>query len=762
MNTLQAVCTTVTLAACAAFAAAAWADEPARSDASGSSFTPSQIEFFRQQVRPILRANCLKCHGGEPKIKGGLRLTSRANVLKGGDTSPAVTLDDPAASLLVEAIRYDGLEMPPKGKLPEEQIDVLTRWVEMGLPWTPGDSPADELEEEKSIPRVNDKTKSFWSFQPLRRPQPPLVQPSSWGNNEIDAFILARLQKAGLEPSPPAGKTALLRRAYYDLTGLPPSPPEVEAFVADDSPRAFQKVIDRLLASPHYGEKWARHWLDLVRYAETTSYERDSAKPFVWRYRDYVIQSLNDDMPYDQFVREQLAGDELGKITAERVIATYYYRLGTYQDDPVDPVEELYEDLDDIIRTTSEVFLGMTLGCARCHDHKLDPIPQRDYYRFLAFFHGINRYGTYDPKTVGHCLLPKIPPAEKHEQELCINEIGPKPRETFVLIRGNAHAHGEKVEPGFLSVLDVPDPAIPDAAEDAITSGRRRVLAEWIASADNPLTARVMVNRLWQYHFGRGIVPSPNNFGLKGMPPTHPELLDWLAAEFLQGGWRLKRMHKLMMLSAAYQMSSRANQAALAKDPENNWFWRYDMRRLTAEEVRDSILATGGSLNRQMFGPSIYPLIPAEVKAGQSKPGDGWGESSPEQRARRSVYVHTKRSLILPIIAAFDGADPDATCPVRFATTQPTQALGMFNGAFLNRQAKVLAGYLRTHAPGQPRGQIALALSRALQRTPTTSEIQRGVELLESLRHKDQLDAEQALDYYCLVVLNLNEFIYLD
>ena len=353
--------------------------EPPVNGSQRAEFGSRELAFFEEQVRPLLNATCFECHGGKAKIRGGLRLTSRAGLLKGGDSGPAVALDDPASSLLLEAVNYESYEMPPSGKLPREQIDVLARWVQMGLPWTPGDEPEEVEEDDHGFePPVNDRTKQFWSFQPVRRPDAPAVKQQDWIRNPIDRFILSKLEQHGLTPARPAGRAALLRRAYYDLIGLPPSPKEVDLFLADDSPKAFQRVIDRLLKSPNYGEKWGRHWLDLVRYAETNSYERDGAKPFVWRYRDYVIRSLNDDKPYDQFVLEQLAGDELGELTPDRLIATGYYRLGIWQDEPVDPEQELYEDLDDIVRTTGEVFLGLTVGCARCHEPQVgsDPAPR--------------------------------------------------------------------------------------------------------------------------------------------------------------------------------------------------------------------------------------------------------------------------------------------------------------------------------------------------------------------------------------------------
>jgi len=823
-----------------AFFLAAWSPVLRSQDKS----TEKQQDFFRRQVQPILKVHCFKCHGPQSSAKGKLHLVSRALVLKGGESGPAVSTDDPAESLLLQAVNHDGLEMPPKKKLPQAQIDILTRWVEMGVPFAP------ELEQqvvdEEGPPQVTDAARQFWSFRPLQQPAPPRVRNKAWGRSPIDAFILARLEKEGLKPALPAEKTQLLRRAYYDLVGLPPSPQEVADFLADDSGDAFANVVDQLLESPQYGERWARHWLDLVRYAESNSYERDGPKPFVWRYRDYVIQSLNDDKPYSQFMREQVAGDELAEVTPDSMIATGYYRLGIWQDEPVDRVQELYEDLDDIVSTTGQVFLGLTLNCCRCHDHKLDPIPQRDYYRFMAFFHGINRYGIRGGNTVADFSLREIAneeqkrksqavieehnrkvqeldgtiadfeklvigdfqPVEKQDfqdernkiplvkkrvgtvineqqfqqyvmlkgeqkklrnfkppalgQALVITEIGPKPRETFILARGNAHAPGDPVEPGFPQVLSFPDPQIQPPAEGARTSNRRLALANWLADPANPLTARVMMNRVWQYHFGRGIVRSSNNFGYQGVAPTHPELLDWLAADFIDGGWKLKRMHRQIMLSSAYRMSSAADKKGLQKDPTNNLFWRFDMRRLEAEEIRDSVLAVNGSLNPKMYGPSIYPVIPREVLHGQSRPGADWGNSSPQERARRSIYIHIKRSLVVPMIAAFDGPDPDATCPVRFVTTQPTQALGMLNSDYFNEQARVFAGFLRSRVPGDLPGQVRLALSRALQRIPTEEEVQRGVKLTGMLQQHEGVDDSKALDLYCLMVLNLNEFIYLD
>ncbi|HEX3726503.1 MAG TPA: PSD1 and planctomycete cytochrome C domain-containing protein [Pirellulales bacterium] len=815
--------------------------EPAVADSIPSA------EFFESKVKPLLAMHCLKCHGGDGKVKGGLYLTSREGILKGGDSGPAISLATPRESLLLEAVNYTGVEMPPSGKLPEEQIAVLTKWVDLGLPWGTQRELAERTAGGHGPPPVDENSRAFWSFQPVAAPNPPTTGESGWVRTPIDAFVLARLQQDGLAPSPPAEKSVLLRRAYYDLIGLPPSPEEAEAFLADNSPEAFERVVDALLESPHYGERWGRHWLDLVRYAETNSYERDGPKPFVWRYRDYVIRSFNDDKPYDQFATEQLAGDELDLVTRDTIIATGYYRLGIWQDEPVDPEQELFEDLDDLVRTTGEVFLGLTIGCARCHDHKLEPLPQTDYYRMLAFFRNVRRFGVRSQESIDDASVCSLASREeirrnqqqiashKHqtkevrdalralnerivaalvgvekddwkteamrveiarrqigkalsqqefaryaelmvrydelaksrpdglEKALCVKEHGRECPPTHVLVRGNAHAAAAQVEPGFPSVLSRPAPVFSLPAEGVQSTGRRRALAQWITRPENPLTARVMVNRIWHYHFGRGIVRSTSDFGFQGIRPTHPELLDWLAADFVAGGWRLKRLHKLIMLSNTYQMSSQASEKALAADPLNNRLWRFDMRRLSAEEIRDSILAASDSLNRgAMFGPSVYVTVPDEVLAGQSMPGAGWGDASPADNSRRTIYIHAKRSLAVPMIASFDGPESDASCPARFVTTQPTQALGMLNSSFVNEQATCFASYLRERAGDSQKAQITLALRRLFQREPTRGEIDRGLKLVALLQKKHGLSAELALKQFCVAAYSLNEFVYLD
>jgi hypothetical protein len=749
--------------------------------AAAPAADPQAVAFFEKNVRPVLAAHCFKCHDAKKK-RGNLRLDSRAALLIGGDRGPAIVPGEPEQSLLVKAVGHaeEGLKMPPSGKLPKELIADLTQWVRLGAPWPGGDTTiATRPAGDEMI--ITDKDRSHWAFQPVRRPAIPSVEDPVWANNPIDAFILAGLEAKKLRPSPPAPPRQLLRRLYYDLTGLPPTPEEVEAFAADPSPRAYEAIVDKLLDSPHYGEKWARHWLDLVRFADTNSYERDNPKPNAWRYRDYVIRSFNADKPYDRFVREQLAGDELPDADVDAVVATGFYRLGIWDDEPTDREQARYDGLDDIVTTTGQVFLGLTIDCARCHNHKIDPIPQKDYYRLLAFFQNINHFNNGGPTdemqlTVEENGRPVLGPLgvvkgkpsggrtvpTKTDTVLCVSERGIQAPETFLLRRGNPAVRGDKVEPGFPRVLTSKAAVVPPPRPGAKTSGRRTVLAQWLTSADNPLPARVMVNRLWQHHFGRGIVRSPSNFGTQGDRPTHPELLDWLASEFVAQGWRLKPLHRLIVTSSAYRMSSAGNAEARTADPMNDLFWRFDMRRLTAEEIRDTILNAGGKLNTRMYGPGVFVDIPAGVLAGQSNPGYGWGKSPPEEQNRRSVYIHIKRSLLTPILESFDIPETDRPSPVRFSTTQPTQALAMLNSEFLNQQAAVLASRLTTEAGKDAAAQVGLAIRLATQRPATEKEIRRGVGLIEALQKEDGGSGADALRCFCLMVLNLNEFIYLD
>ncbi len=1086
------------------------------------------IAFYEQQVLPLLKQECYRCHG-DGKQRGGFSLQTRADVLAGGDFGPGFNIDQPEQSLLLKAVHYeqDRLKMPPSGKLSDEKIAILSRWVKLGIPF-PADAQGNAKPRERAS-GITAKDRAYWAYQPVRRPDPPKVDHPDWVRTPIDALVLARLEANGLKPTTPADRATLVRRAHFDLTGLPPTPAEVDAFVKDDSPDAYERLIDRLLDSPHYGEKWGRHWLDLVRYAESHGYERDNPKPFAWRYRDYVINAFNQDKPYDQFLREQLAGDELDKVTPETMIATGYYRLNIWDDEPADRLLAKYDVLDGILSTTSQVFMGMTINCARCHDHKKDPIPQRDYYRMLAFFHDITpmnqkntrmvstaadrkeharllqakqdreakiyqqiytfeqeftrklqqskkirgsnlpkpdltdlsfkfyrntfeqlpdfalfkpetegtiagnfltlrpasreqaiglvyqaklkvphagaytfdlnstegarltiddkvildrpkpgrhqvavtvelpagllpfrleyfngnqkpqlkltwsspggekRFLTEDPTwQMGHALIPdarqqaqswrfllrnppknwmrpdfnatnwrqgkagfgsddkaapnhtrwrsrdiwlrksielgelpnelaitlrhsgpidiylngqsvytdkkpqpnyrqvflpamvvqrlqpgpnvlavhcstqrgehfvdvglndgQLPPSlpelirehgpgmvgqeeierytrlgnelkESRKREvpvpgievMCVEERGRS--DTFVLLRGSPQARGDQVTPGVPEVLPEAPLAMEQRPAEAAPSGKRLALANWLTHPKHPLTSRVMANRLWQYHFGRGIVPTPSDFGKLGEKPTHPKLLDWLASELVRGGWKLKRMHKLIMMSNTYRMSSKAYEEALEEDAANSLFWRYNMRRLTAEEIRDSILAVSGRLNLKAGGPSIYPPIPKAVLAGQSRPGSGWHTSDPEESSRRSVYIHVKRSLLVPILSQHDVADTDSSCPVRYTTTVPTQSLGMLNGDFTNEQARFFAERLKREAHDNLTAQVRRAIRLTTGRAATDQEVQADLAFIKALQTTEKLGADEALRVYCLLQLNTNEFVYLD
>jgi mono/diheme cytochrome c family protein len=809
--------------------------------AVAKSFSPEALAFYEKDVLPILKANCYKCHG-EGKVKAHLSLTTRDTILKGGDLGAAAELDKPDDSNLLRAINYKGgLEMPPTGKLAPEQIDTLTRWVKAGLPMKDG---AAAVKHETKGGVVTPEARNYWAYRPVKRPPVPPVRNSAGVANPIDAFLLTKLDEKGLAPAAPADRVALVRRLYYDLTGLPPTPEQVDAFVNDRSPAAYENLVDAVLQSPHYGEKWGRYWLDVVRYAETNGYERDGPKPFVWRYRDYVIKSFNRDKPYDQFVREQLAGDEIPGYNPDAVVATGYYRLGLWDDEPADPEQAMFDEYDDIVATTAQTFLGMTMNCARCHDHKIDPIPQRDYYALLAFFRDIKRFSdTRDVRSTANLtditplekraayegeynqrqakiaelkqqmtviedeaikkmpaedqraaeandrpqVVLKVPDfledAQKNEYQrlkkartalenmpdpsgelaLSVNRCAVRPLQTKVLIRGNPHAPGAAVEPAFPEVLGAGPPKIPDLPRDAKSSGRRTVLSNWIASKDNPLTARVIVNRVWQGHFGRGLVASSNDFGKFGTGVTHPELLDWLASEFMDSGWKLKSLHKLILMSRAYQMSARATPEALQLDPGNLLFGRFGMRRLPAEDIRDSILKVSGQLNLAAGGPSVYPKIPQAVLAGQSMPGHGWPTSPPEQANRRSIYVHVKRSLQVPVLIQHDQPDSDGSCPVRYTTTVPTQALAMLNGEFTNESAAAFVTRLEKEVPDLDlEARVRRAIRLTTGRVPGEEEVRKDVAFVRELIEKAKLTEAAALRQYCLLALNTNEFVYLD
>lgn len=795
-------------------------------------------DVYEKDIKPIFVQHCFKCHGAEEKIKGGLNLTQRKAIVAGGDTGPAFDAKSPSDSLLLKAIRYkdEAYQMPPKGKLPDAEIAKIERWVREGMKMP--DS-ADSIPAKSKGGVVTEQAKKYWAYQPVTKPSVPAGN----GRSPVDRFLNSALQAKGLTPNGPAEKRTLARRLAFDLTGLPLSPDEVDAFVNDQSPDAFARLVDQLLASPRYGEKWGRHWLDVVRYAETNGYERDGIKPNAWRFRDYVIRSFNANKPFDRFVMEQIAGDEIYPGDTDAVIATGFYRLGTWDDEPADPLLAKFDGYDDLVATIGQGFLAATFNCARCHDHKVDPIPTSDYYRMVAFVRDVRPFSesrsvvskysqsdvtpierrkvyeaelkerqtqieklTADMTKLEDEAIRRMPaedqrasegldrprvvekvgryfneqeksaynklksernqlqrkPVPSQEMALSVNHCDVKPEITTILIRGNPTTPGkEEIKPGFPAVLGLPEPAITPTKS---SSGRRSVLARWLVDPKNPFTARVFVNRVWQHHFGKGIVASPNDFGKLGDKPSHPELLDWLAATFVESGWDIKKLHKMILLSDAYQRSSAVSDKALSADPTNTLLWRYPMRRLGAEEVRDAMLWASGLLDLTMGGPSVYPKIPPEVLAGQSVPGQGWSydPKKPEAGNRRTVYVHVKRSLQVPVLANHDQADTDSSCPVRYTTTVPTQALGMMNGEFSNEQAKALAARLEKETNGDRTALVRRGILLTAGRPASEAEVKRDLAFIEELTSRYKLPPEKAITQYALLLLNANEFVYLD
>ncbi|MFL5241761.1 MAG: DUF1549 and DUF1553 domain-containing protein [Gemmataceae bacterium] len=666
---------------------------------------------------------------------------------------------------------------------------------------------------------IKSKDRKHWAFQPLRKLELPRVKNTAWVRNPIDQFVLAKLEEKSWKPNEPAQQRALLRRLYLDLTGLPPTPEEQGAFLKAPTPEAADRLIDNLLARPEYGERWGRHWLDLVRYAETNGYERDAHKPNIWRYRDYVIGAFNADKPHDRFILEQLAGDELPDSNAETVIATSYYRLGPWDDEPADPQEDRYDQLEDMINTTSQVYLGLTLACARCHNHKFEPLTMHDYYRLAAVFNTLQR--PQDGRTeldrpAGTCAQLNvqrerderilklrlttlamavsgsggIPLGARHAAvETEVNklrkatpdlprgyflvEASPKPPATHLLKRGKAANPGPEVGPGLPAVLVDRQPEF--LTPDLRTSRRRLTLAQWIASPDNPLTARVIVNRVWQYHFGEGLVRTSSDFGAMGEAPTHPELLDWLANWFVKEGWSIKKLHRLILTSNTYRMSKKWNKEYGEEDPEIRLLWRVPNHRLEVEAIRDSMLAVSGQLNSKIGGPSMFPPIPKEALEGSSDPDKIWKASDEKEASRRTVYACVKRSMVVPMLEVLDFCDTARSAAKRNVTSVAPQALTLFNGEFVNRQAKRLAERLSNDAGNDPEKQIERAYTLTLCRPPSKTESERLSRFLreESGRMlKEAEDAkkpinektaqEAALVQMCRVVLNLSEFVYPD
>jgi hypothetical protein len=998
------------LAACVTVAVLSWfpSARAAEPDAKAA--------FFTDAVRPILR-RCVACHGGaEPT--GGLDLTTRANALKGGDSGPALQPNDAPKSLLFGKV--SSRKMPPKKPLSDAEVDVLRRWIDDGAVW---DGVVRSAERADAA--------DWWSLQKLTRPEPPAVKNKDWVRNPIDAFVLARLEERGLKPTAPADRVTLIRRVTYDLTGLPPTPDEIDAFVKDDAADAYEKVVDRLLASPHYGERWGRHWLDVARFSESDGFERDKLRDHSWRYRDYVVQSFNDDKPYTQFVKEQIAGDVLDPVTPGGIVATGFLTAGPYDEAGNSSVSVLLkarireEELEEMVGLVGQTFLGTTANCARCHDHKFDPILQKDYYRLKAVFEGVrdgnravltpeqakerdekiarltrridddakrlavveqagrekvlrdrppaaadgapkplarwsfeadardavgelhgaleggavvengrlklngtgaflrtpplkadvrektleawvslanltqrgggvlsletkdgrvfdavvfgerepgkwiagssNFHRTRDLDAAAETAKPgdpvhmavvykaddsiavyrngapyapaytptgtdaalrtyaggdgrvllglrhtgagngffagevaearlydkalsaaevaasfkagpvKVSPEEllkaltreqRRERDEAADELArlreelsslgsppqawcavpASPPPTFVLKRGDVEKSGEQVAAGGLSAVTAPSPDF-GLAFDAPEGERRRKFAEWVAGPDNPLTVRVMVNRVWHYHFGRGIAATPNDFGFNGERPTHPELLDWLASEFIAQGWSVKKLHKLIVTSATYQQGSAYDAKAARQDADDRLLWRFAPRRLEAEAVRDAMLAAAGRLNDAVGGPSFRPFTVTVFNSHFYTLTD---PDEPEYN-RRTIYRINVESAKSPLLEAFDCPEPSTKTPRRGVTTTPLQALGLMNNIFVLRMSRSFADRVTKEAGADPEAQARLAYRLALGRPPTKDEAERTAALVR----------DHGTETLCWVLFNASEFLYL-
>jgi len=959
--------------------------DPAAAEVPAAPLDPLAFGKAFAEVQAIFVQRCGDCHGAEEPERE-LNLTTWEGLLKGGASGAVFNPGQARESLLFHLIQKDAKpHMPPDEQLPEAEIATIQKWLN-GLPTALAANLGKQIGEQE---------RNHWSFQPVLRPAVPHLK-DPWVRTPVDAFVLQSLQVHKFAPAPPASRLELIRRATFDLLGLPPSPDEVQAFLADESPNAYSRLIERLLESPRYGERWGRHWLDLARYADSDGFEFDVDRPDAFRYRDYVIRSFNEDKPYDQFVREQLAGDEIGPSQRELLVATGFCRNGPSINNQSNEKNRL-DELDDVISTTGTVFLGLTIGCARCHDHRFEPITQRDYYRFLAIFnsqenrtvpiptsdeqkkladfdaqisilkaqlaevkprepgrngewkaagdelvqsskktdvrlffgdpnwtdyiveleakrtsgaegflvafraqdlenfhwvnfggwsngkHGVetevqgrrkitiplqegnllndrwykvkihvegdrfqtfldgqrvhdfrderfsrggvglgswattNRWKNITVKSLdGKVLWLGMPDftgdqamSEEQRQELaarrkeleselkererkrprvsqcmCVQDTGRNPRETFVLLRGDHRQKGAQVEPGIPSVLSRQELTFAPPPKNATTTTRRSQLAQWITDPRNPLTARVAVNRIWQYHFGQGLVATPSNFGRSGSAPSHPELLDWLADEFVQSGWSFKQMHRLLMLSSVYQQSSKLDPVAMQTDPTNIQLWRFPKRRLDAEEIRDSILAASGNLNLTMFGPGVHPRIhPSVIATGSTQKWPTVNKESSEHW-RRSIYVFVKRSVLMPMLEGFDAPTATQSCERRLTTTVATQALQLLNNEFPNEQADYLAQRLLKEAGETPAAQIERAYWLCLSRGPTPEQLKVAEEFLAQQRsyHATRLasatgnapaepeaqaaresdTARHALADLCHVLFNLNEFVYVN
>lgn len=785
---------------------------------------------FETEIRPILVSKCIQCHG-EKKQEGGLRLDTLEGILAGGESGAALEKGRPAASLLIEALKYESVEMPPSGQLSDKVIRQFETWVAGGAVWPE----SMELREQTGVISAEDR--QWWAFQPLAETRPPTIEADQWSANEIDRFVLHKLKEQGMEPAPQADRATLARRLFFDLLGVSPSVGELESFLQNAADNAWEQLVDKLLDDPRYGEHWARYWLDLVRYSESDGWNQDAYRPHIWRYRDYVVNSLNSDKPYPDFVLEQLAGDEIMGDDPEHLIAAGFLRLGIYEYNQRDSRGLWNDILNETTDVAGDVFLGMSMACARCHDHKFDPIPQRDYFKLRAFFEPVtwrddlvaatnqekqayaeqlaiweeataeirseierllepyNRkkwLSTVDkfPLDIQACFhmpvedrtawqhqmaylvsrqfmeegggpLKDMKKEDKATHEALLEELKafehlkPRPLPSLMtatdfggvlsptVIPGDRDR--EPIQPGYLAAMTTEDRA--DAAllaaevVQANTSGRRTALAQWIGSAENPLTTRVIVNRVWQQHFGQGLVATPSDFGAQGQRPTHPALLDWLTRSFIAEGWSLKRLHKQIVMSATWRQSSEHLHAKeyAALDPAESLLWRARVRRLRAEQIRDAMLSASGELNPQVGGPSVE-----------------------EHEPRRALYVKSFRNKNDTFLHGFDIANGLQSVAVRDNTTTPTQALLLFNGEYALQRAKHMAQRLMAEADRDPAEVVRDAFRLTWAREPDFAEMQDALNFVVAhLGEDSHLDAGKLADL-CHILFNSNQFLYID
>jgi mono/diheme cytochrome c family protein len=797
-----------------------------------------------QQAADILKANCLACHGAKLKVSK-LDLRSREAMLKGGEKGAAIAPGHAEESRLYRYVAgLDQPTMPPGKTLSAADIATLKTWIESGaqLPEIKDDGKDAALSLAKAEERpITQQERNWWAFQkPKQAPLPQVTNPL-WSKNPIDRFIAAQLASKNLRPNPTADRRTLIRRAYLDLTGLVPTPSQVDAFVNDKSANAWERVVDGLLASPYYGEKWARLWLDLVRYADSGGYEYDNDRPHAFRYRDWVVNALNQDLPYDEFVRLQLAGDEYRPGDREALVATSYLRLGG--ENNLKNEQTRLDELDDMIATTANSLLGVTVQCARCHNHKFDPIPQKDYYQMQAVFYPLKAkdqplvsesdYAAWklankavddeqkplkqkiaalekpyrdriiqqkrdalpdyikqalatppEKRTEGQKLnatqvektvnldpqeLDAIFPAEGKAERarlqaeieqiekkrtsiamaMSIEEPGRKAPESHFLHRGSPGSRGTVMKPGILSVTSEQPWKYEEPPADSKTSYRRKGFADWVTHGGNPLTARVMVNRLWAGHFGEGIVRTPSNYGKTGESPTNQALLDWLAVDFMQSGWSMKKFHRQVMLSEAYRMSSADQPEGLKADPENRSLWRQSRRRLEGELIRDNALLVSGILDQKLGGPAVLPFIdPALFQASSKRTWNGVPDDDPSTW-RRSLYIFNKRTIAYPMLEAFDKPDTMIHCSRRNRSTTAPQALILMNnaasGMYSAKFAERLAREAKTTA-----NQVTLGYQLAYSRKPLPQELAAGVKFAKS----------EGLAAFCHALVNSNEFVF--